>query len=254
MFTAAALRDRLPSAAAAIGVQLAIAALLAMSFEVMRQVTLQKETILYLPPLARPVLPRPRVIDARGAARPNSPAPPAAENTSPAFPAAPPALALPATPGNALLPAPGQAGADCAAPGGAGRNACPPPQAGPRSDEIPLHPESHVKNAPVWQSEIDRRNTPPRVPCVSLTNSVAGMGGFVREDHGARLDIGCALKALRDGPSLLPPVQGLPGPDTPPPHASGPAFDKALQAINARKRLLYAKSAPPPDAAAGASP
>jgi hypothetical protein len=187
------------------------------------------------------------VIDARPRASTQSP-PPAAKSMTPRF-VAPPVLALPTAPGNALSPAPGQATATCGAPGATG--ACPPAHAASPADEIPLHPENRVKNAPIWQSEIERRNTPPRVPCVSLTESAVGMGGFQREDHGARLDILCALKALRDGPALLPPVDGAAAPDPGPRHASDDAFNKALKAVNARKQLLSGNA---PPATAGAAP
>jgi len=43
-------------------------------------------------------------------------------------------------------------------------------------------------------------------------------------------------------------------PDPRPAHASDDAFGKALQAINARRRALYPRPAPPPDAQTGAAP
>jgi hypothetical protein len=232
MIATAGNRERVTSAAAAIGVQAGIAALLVASFAVVRQVRDEKESFITLPPLAAPKPPpSPVTIDARGRRTPpplKAPAPPGDE----------PAVMAPA-------PSPPQAGiTQPPAPSLPSR-----PKAYP--NEIPLHPESHVKNAPVWQSEIDRRNTPLRVPCVTLTSSAAGMNGFAKEDHGVSLDIGCLLKALRDGPQFLPPVQGLPGQNAPRPHASDQDFGKALQAINARKRALYARATP---ADAGASP
>jgi hypothetical protein len=249
MIAPASLRDRLPSAAAAIALQGGLLALLVLSFELVRHVAPEKETIITLPPLARPQARRaPVVIDARPHAPAAPPAP--AQTVTPRF-VPPTDLTLPAPPGNALSPAPGRAGADCGAPGAAGHNACPPAHAGAPPDEIPLHPESHVKNAPIWQSEIERRNTPPSVPCVSLTNNAVGMGGFNKEDHGARLDITCALKEWGN-PSLLPPVRGAPA-DPGPQHASDDAFNKALQAVNARKQALSGR-APAAAAKAGAAP
>ena len=241
------LRDRLPSAAAAIALQGGLLALLVLSFEVVRHAAPEKETILLLPPAARPQARRaPVVIDARP--RAFAAPPPAAETVTPRL--TPPDLALPAPPGNALAPAPGQAESDCGAPGAAGPGACPPAQAGARSDEIPLRPESHVKNAPIWQSEIEHRNTPPRVPCVSLTENIVGIGGFQKQDHGARLDITCALEEWGK-PSLLPPVSGMPAADPGPQHASDDAFNKALRAVNARKQILSGR---PAAAKAGAAP
>jgi len=194
-----------------------------------RQVRGEKESIITLPPLAAPKPPPPPVtIDARGKRTPPPLAPtPAPEGGEPVAAAPAPS---PPQPGIAAAPSL-------------------PPRPKTYPNEIPLHPESHVKNAPVWQSEIDRRNTPLRVPCVSLTSSATGMNGFAKEDHGVSLDIGCVLKALRDGPQFLPPVQGLPGQGAPRPHASDQVFGKALQAINDRKRALYARAAPSPAAA-----
>ncbi len=238
MFASAGFRQRVPSAAGAIGVQLAIAALLAGSFEVVRRASMEPETFMTLPPPAIPRPTPPVTIDARGKTAPPPLAAPApSQQDSESVPAAP-APPLPQA-GLAETPAPSS----------------PSLPSRPKTDpnDIPLHPESHVKNAPVWQSEIDRRNTPLRVPCISLTTSAAGMNGFVKEDHGVSLDISCVFKTLRDGPQFLPPVQGLPGPDAPPQHASAQAFDKALQAINARKRALYARATPPTQTA-GAAP
>jgi hypothetical protein len=249
MPASATLRDRLPSAAAAIALQGGLLALLVLSFEVVRHVAPEKETFITLPPLARPEAQRaPVVIDARP--RASTVTPPAAENVTPRF-TAPPDLALPPAPDNTLSPAPGRAVTACGAPGAGGQGACPPARAGSQSDEIPLHPESRVKNAPIWQSEIERRDTPPRVPCVSLTNNAIGLGGFQKEDHGARLDITCALKEWGN-PSLLPPVRGAPA-DPGPQHASDDAFNKALQAVNARKQALSGR-APAAAAKAGAAP
>ncbi|MBV9549283.1 MAG: hypothetical protein JO256_06370 [Alphaproteobacteria bacterium] len=246
MLSSTPFRDRLPSAAATLGVQAGFLALLLLSFNAVRRAVDEKETFLILPPLARPLLLRPVVIDARGAPKPKGAAPPPAAQsaTPPAF-AAPPVLALPVAPG-APSPAPGQAWADCTRPD----SACPPTAPGTKTNpnEIPFYPEKPVKNAPIWQSEIERRNTPPRVPCVSLTHEVVGMGGFQQENNGARLDITCALKQWRD-PALLPPVRGTPVADPGPQHAPDDSFRKALQAVNARKQVLSGRPA-----AAGAAP
>jgi hypothetical protein len=252
MPASARLHDRLPSAAAAIALQGGLLMLLVLSFDVVRRAVPERESFITLPPLARPRARRaPVVIDARPQTSTATPPPAPAQTVTPRF-VPPTDLTLPAPPGNALSPAPGQAGADCGAPGAAGHNACPPAHAGAPPDEIPLHPESHVKNAPIWQSEIERRNTPPRVPCVSLTDNIVGIGGFQRQDHGARLDITCALKEWGN-PSLLPPVSGSSVADPGPQHASDDAFNKALQAVKARKQALSGR-APAAAANAGAAP
>ncbi len=237
-----ALRQRLPSAAAAIAVQAGLFALLVMSFEAVRRATEREETILHLMPVPRPMPRTPVIIDGRGKPRP-APHPPAATAPPPAW--AKPGFALPGA-ANAIQLAPQPGAQDCR-PG----TACAGAQAGPREDKTRLSPPP-VRNQQIWESEIERRNTPPRVPCVSLTHDVVGMDGFAREDNGARVDIACALKALRDGPALLPPVRGAPDPNPPRAHASDEAFARALQAVNARKRALSAR--PAPTVQAGASP
>ena len=237
------LRDRLPSATAALALQGGLLALLVLSFDVVRRAVPEKETFITLPPLARPQARRaPVVIDARP--RAFAAPPPAAETVTPRL-TPPPDLALPAPPGNALAPAPGQAESDCGA-----ANTCPPISgvARPAPNVVPLT-DKPVKNAPIWQSEIERRNTPPRVPCDSLTDNIVGIGGFQKQDHGARLDITCALKEWGK-PSLLPPVSGTPA-DPGPQHASDDALNKALRAVNARKQILSGR---PAAARAGAAP
>lgn len=255
MFASATFRDRLPSAAAAIALQAGLLALLLLSFEAVRHITEEQEHTIFLPPLLRPVPQnRARVTPRR---EPETALPPPVT----AQPLPPQTVIPEAAPGGGtgiqMAQPPGTI--DCRPENyvhlnGSDRAACTRAWEKPRDDKtMVMDPNPPVKNAPIWQSEIERRNTPPRVPCVSLTSGAVGEGGYVREDHGVRLDISCALKALREGPQILPPIRGEPDPNPPPQHASDDAFSKALQAVNARKRALYARPAPP-DTIAGASP
>jgi hypothetical protein len=238
-------REKVPSALAAIALQVGMLALLALSFEAVRQMGAEKETIFILPPLAVTKPSAPLVIDAREKKKSTpmaAPVPPPSQNIEAA-----PATPAPPSVQTGIAAHPGPAQVDCVPPGQARpayRIACPPPAplAKANPDDDPLPAKNHVRNEQIWQSEIDRRNTPPRVPCVSLTNSTAGMSGFQKEDHGARIDITCALKEWRD-PHLLPPVAGTALPDQGPKHASDEDFKKALQAVNARKQALSAKPA-----------
>src|SRR6185312_15281992 len=69
MFLSQPLRERLTSGSAAIGVQAGLLGLLLYSFNMVRQLPQEKETILVLPPLVQPAQPSPMVINARGRAR-----------------------------------------------------------------------------------------------------------------------------------------------------------------------------------------
>lgn len=259
MTARARIRDRLPSATAALAIQLAIAALLAVSFEAVRQAAPEKETILNLPPLVRPA-PAPMVIDARGRRR-TSPAaapPPVPQSPAPAAPVltAPPATAAPSAAGAVPAPgrrtgqaAPGPAPADCAPQNLASltpaeRALCPPP---PRADanEIPLNPQSHVKDAPYWEAERENSRAP-----FALPGAAAGPFGVLLSallNPGAFAD----KHSYSYGPALTTKA-GTPDPDAPPAHVSDDAFRKALQAANDRKRMLYGK--PPAAAAQPAAP
>jgi len=191
MMQAATFRQRLTSAAAAIGVQLGIAALLAVSFAVVRHVGSQQETILYLPQSA-PQKPQPRqpvVIDARPRA---DAAPPPSTSTAPLPAWATPGFAL-GSGANGIVLAQPPGVLDCRPQvygylNASARTACPPPAgaAKPNPREIPLDPNKPVPNAKVWQAEIDRRNAPFSVPGAS--GGLLGMGLTLLFNPGAYLD------------------------------------------------------------------
>jgi hypothetical protein len=170
MIAPASLRDRLPSAAAAIALQGGLLALLVLSFEVVRHVAPEKETFITLPPLARPQARRaPVVIDARGKTPPRQVAPPL---RTPAY--AQPSFSVPAPP-NAITPpaaAPQDMSRDLtkceigdyANLSAAERQRCPPPpKPAPDTNDVTdlLNPPSHVKDEARWQAEMERRNNPP---------------------------------------------------------------------------------------------
>ncbi len=168
---AAGFRERLTSAAAAIGVQAGLAALLVVSFAVVRQVTGEKETFLYLPPPAQqkpqPPQRKPMVIDAR----PNAFAAPPPSAAAPPLPAwATPGFAL-GTGRNGIVLAQPPGSVDCRPEKYGQLNAsvraqCPPPAGVARIDPnvMPLDPNKPVPNAKIWQAEIDRRNAPVVIP------------------------------------------------------------------------------------------
>jgi hypothetical protein len=170
MIAPASLRDRLPSAVAAIALQGGLLALLVLSFEVVRHVAPEKETFITLPPPARPQVQRaPVVIDARGKTPPRQAAPPQAPPA-----AAQPSLAVPASP-NAITPpatAPQDTSRDLtrceignyANLSPAERQRCPPPpKPAPDANDVTglLNPPSHVKDEARWQAEMERKNNPP---------------------------------------------------------------------------------------------
>lgn len=237
MIASVTFRERLPSAAAAIALQAGLLTLLVLSFQVVRYVSQEKESTIFLPPLARP-LPRPMMIDARGPGKPKPAAAPPPVSDSAGVPAIANAPRAPATPGNGIEAPPGQAQADCVPPGQArpaSRVACPPSSPRAETNEIPLHPESHVKDEEHWAQEWEREHA-PYLPGVS-----AG-------EH----DIHITLFSS-DGPSLF---GGYRTPEPVPTHAhsSNADFQNALAAYQARMRVLYAKPAPPLAAQSGASP
>jgi hypothetical protein len=162
----ATLRDRLPSAAAAIALQAGLLALLVLSFEVVRHVAPEEERFITLPPLAQPQLQAaPVVIDARGRTPRRSAAPPL---RTPAY--AQPGFAAPAPPAAITPPAapPQQTPRDratCetnyASLSPAERQRCPPPPAPPVDEATRLlGPPSHVKDEAHWQAEMARKNNP----------------------------------------------------------------------------------------------
>ncbi len=166
----AAWRERLPSALAAIAVQAGLAALVVFSFQVVRHLAPEKETVLTLQRLQRPAPARaPLVIDGRG--RP----PPAAAAPAGPLPAyARPGLqfSLPQNGGAAQMQELGRDLAACrienyASLSPSQRLRCPPSPQVARHDPDPLAPEKPVKNVPVWQAEVARKNAPFALPGAS---------------------------------------------------------------------------------------
>ena len=247
----ATLRQRLTSATAAIGVQAGLFAMLLLSFEAVRQLPPEKETILVLPPLPRPVSRPAIVIDGR-------PRPPLRASTAPPplvtplpVPAAPAPQAAPGT-STAVLHDLGKALADCRPEKyndlpPADRARCPPPAAqAKKNDDQDLLAMPHVKDEQYWAAEKANRDAPFQLPG-------AGAGPL-----GILLTALFNPSAFADkhnysaGPPL-PPKDGGPAGSEPRQHASDTLVQDALAAVNARKRALYAKpAAPPPDA--GAAP
>ncbi len=64
-------------------------------------------------------------------------------------------------------------------------------------------PPSLVKDLPRRQAELAARNTPARVPCVSLTSKTIGFNG--RQDTGVAVDPLCLLNGWINGFGGLPP-------------------------------------------------
>ena len=161
------LRERLPSAAVALAVQAGLLALLVFSFEVVRYMPGEKETILNLRPLTRPAPARTPALRG-GMAKP----PPAAATAPPS--AALPAYARPdfqfsAPQGATALRELNHDAARCrienyANLSSAERLLCPPPDMVRRDPNAPPAPDKPVKNAPVWQGEVARRNAPATLP------------------------------------------------------------------------------------------
>jgi hypothetical protein len=282
MIASTTLRDRLPSAAAAIALQGGLLALLVLSFEVVRHAAPEKETFLTLPPLARPQPQRaPVVIDARKKPQPGG-------GTAAAPPLALPAYATPSfnlgTPQGATalqtlnrdlsgcgIDAPENRDPQARAP-------CPPATALARPDPntIPLT-DRPVKNAPIWQAEVDRRGAPMTVPggdplgiLLTLLNSPESF--LDRRDYSyatpqapvsgadhqhdmvtnnplclSGAGASAAEQCMRDAGAVT--MHSLVALGTVPasgPHVSDSAFQQALAATQARTRALYGRPAPPP--------
>lgn len=234
------LRDRLPSAAAALAVQAGLLALLLLSFEAVRQVVEEKETILTLPPLAK-APPRPVTIDARG--MPRAAARPAAPKA--AAPYAQPAFEVAAPQAGVTLQGPARGGDDCRDAKGGCR-----PAAG-AAGAPPALPE--VKHPAYWEAERAAAKIPPRVPCVSFFSVEVGMNAFQRKDTGVMTDPLCIIRHLRGGDEDGGPQYDAPPADPAAGHASDVAFKQALAAVQTRQRTLFGKTAPAP-APAGAAP
>ena len=211
MNLSATLRDRLPSAAVAIALQAGLLALLVFSFQAVRHMSEEKETILILPPPAKIVPRAPVTIDARGK-------PPQA--VRPAAPTALPPYALPSfnfsAPQSGTAPLGSGAAEDlnrdiakCRVENYGNLNAserqrCPPPEGLARRDPslAPLNPDKPVKNAPVWQAEVDRRNAPPGLPGAS--GGIVGILETLLFNPGAYAD----KRSYSYGPQDPPPMDG----------------------------------------------
>jgi hypothetical protein len=167
MIRALASGRRLTALLFTLGIQGLVAALLLFSLTVARHILPAQETILLLPrPAQQPV-----VIDARAPPkpRPSSDRAPA-EPAPPPLPAyAAPSAGLSASRGgnSALLGALGRHVENCRIEKRDAEASCPNLA---QQDERAMLPEERkvVKNAPVWQAEVDRRNAPLTLPGAAL--------------------------------------------------------------------------------------
>jgi hypothetical protein len=284
MPASATLRDRLPSAAAAIALQGGLLALLVLSFEVVRQAAPEKETIINLPPLARQRPQRaPVVIDARRKPQPGGGTTATPPLSLPAY--ATPSFSLGMPQGATALQNLNRdlSGCGIGAPekrDPQARTPCPPATALARPDPntIPLT-DRPVKNAPIWQAEVDRRGAPMMVPggdplgiLLTLLNSPESF--LDRRDYSyatpqapvsgadhlhdmitnnplclSGAGASAAEQCMRDTGAVT--MHGLVALGVPPvsgPHVSDSAFQQALAATQARTRALYGKPAPPSQA------
>jgi hypothetical protein len=245
------LRDRFSGAAAAVAVQAGLLALLVLSFEAVRHAVEEKETILTLPPLIKPVARHaPVVIDARGKRRPAGVAQP--EAPLPAY--AQPSRNLSAPQGGIALQGPASGLDNCRVENGGtnAREGCLPAQGRPRPADAQLAPPAKVKHQPYWEAERAAAHTPPRVPCVSLFSVQVGMDGFQKKDSGVMTDPLCIIRELRGGADSGKPQYDSAPSDPGGGHASEVAFKQALAAVQTRQRALYGKAAPTSGAQAGA--
>lgn len=226
------LNNRLPAALTALALQAGLFALLLLSFEAVRRLPPEKETTLFLPPLPRPK-PKPAlVIDGR----PLVPLRPSATPPSRTAPPTPPA----ANGDSAILRDLGALTGGARAPSGCvpqeqaerGSHA-PCPRPGAQTGEIPLNPDSHVKDEAHWAQEWEREHSDY-------------LPGVTAGEH----DIHVSLYNS-NGPSLLGGYR-TPAPYSTHAHASDADFQKALAAWQEREKTRHARPAPP--AAAGAAP
>jgi hypothetical protein len=148
------LRDRFSGAAAAIAVQAGLLALLALSFQAVRHMGEEKETILTLPPLAK-APPRPLVIDARGKRRPAGAAP----SEAPPLADVQPSFNVSAPQSGVALQGPARGLDNCrvekGGPNATERQQCPPVEGIPRAAEAPP-PDVSTRH-------IGRLNRPPPI-------------------------------------------------------------------------------------------
>jgi hypothetical protein len=244
------MRERAGSVAVALGVQAGLFLLLLFSLAVVHRLPQEKETILTLPPLPRPVLKPAMVIDGRPR-RPLRPsaAPPPPMPSLP-VPAAPAPQAAPAQ-GEAVLPALGRALADCrpeklANLPPAARAQCPPPAPQAKRDDSDLmQPNRHVKDEDYYAAEKANRDAPFALPGAAggplgiLLTALFNPGAWA-DKHSYSL-----------GPPV-PPKGGVAAGPAPRQHVSDTRFQDALNAVNARKGAITAKPAPPPPDAGAA--
>lgn len=273
----ATFRERLPSALAAIALQVGLLAMLLLSFQVVRHITGEQEHIITLPPLAQPAPQR------KTAAAPDR-TPDAA--TPPPPVTAPSQLPAWANPGFALGSGGAGAGIRLAQPptidacrpenyanlNATDRKACTPQDMAKRDpNAMPLNPNRPVKDAPVWQAEIDRRNAPSSLPGASA--GIVGILGTLLFNPGAygdRQNYSYAppnpegkidgAESTHQAWSQIPQCNGQLDDTTRKncainvgaaamvgggevyrsnPHVSDTAFQKALAATQARTRSLY---------------
>ena len=282
MIQAATFRERLPSAIAAIALQAGLLALLVLSFQVVRHITKEKETFLTLPPLAQP-MPQQRT-PAPGNRPATTTTPPPRAMTTP-----PPAWA---SPGFTLGSGGAGAGIRLAQPPGldacrpenytnlnAGdRKACSHPEDLARRDPnaMTLDPNKPVKDAPVWQAEVARRNAPAVIPGGNplgaafnllfnpgafadkrnYSYAAPGNGGDDAFDGAeathrawsqkpqcpAGMDDSARKTCERNAAAVYVlkfATSGVPGPALP--HVSDTAFAQALAATQARTQSLYGR-------------
>jgi hypothetical protein len=283
--TAATFREKLPSALAAIALQVGMLALLALSFEVVRHIGAEKETILVLPPLARTApATRPMVIDGRRIPKPE--AAPLAPQTLPAWATQGFALGSGA---NGILLAPRAGLTDCRPEnlgrlGALERQACLPSAQMAARDPGALVPYKLVPKAPTFQSGIDRRDAPVGLPGASggpiglLFTLLLDPGAYgdrrnysyaqpqapamdgaemTRQFFQHMMDCPSTVmddtsrKACQANMAAAPMLALTGGPiGGGGPHVSDPVFQEALAGVQARTRSLYGR----PVLASGAQP
>lgn len=178
-------KDKLPSIAGTLAMQVAIAALLLFSITTVRRELAQPETILFLPP------PRPVTIDAR------QPPPPREESQRPSaqtVPTPPPPLPAYAAPSASLSASTGGNGALQGALGRhvencriEKRNAdaqCPPALAHRDERALTLDAGKPVKNASIWQGEANRKKIPSGLPSLMVALNGDGVSLSDPKAHG----------------------------------------------------------------------
>ena len=230
------LTERLPAVLTALAIQGGIFALLALSLMVVRQLPAEKETILVLPPLPRPVPTPAMVIDGR----PRLPLRPSA--MPPSAPALLPSSAPPASDGTAAILH------DLGALTSGGKQ----PNAGTtkRDPRDVVSPDSHVRDESYWAAEREAVQTPPRVPCVSLADRTVGMGPAQSKEQAVMVNPLCVIAELANWGDSGKPQYERPPFDPDAGHASDADFQNALAAWQARQQTLYPHAPATPTGAA----